>query len=423
MAGRDEQNRSSLAWWVLAIATCTPRAEPKTDPGEAGPPPVPSSVTMPPPMPPPMAPSVVPSIAPRDASARAEDASASFCHPVRGPIELPVRGPAVLVARGDRVDAILDENGRPRIASFAAGPVPSIPSPALREAADSGSTSVFKIPCATAGNFAFCPDRSGAIHRTTLSGEGDRIVASSRTGTRVAAGALAVTHTVLAYLASRKTSEGWVSEAWVEVDDDPPQRLSEDGSGATAVDLASRGASLVALTVDARAALTAMHARSMVYARGLELGEDAVLFVGGPGDRQTAAVLALSSVGPGWALLPIAKDVSEFGLAIVRVDDPPRVDEPMVWSMYPNGLDPAAIAVAPDNGRLWVARVRPRDAAPSAARDLELGEVTGGGFVPHQVVATADSPSEIGLTTDSRGALWVSWLDASGSWLERLACR
>jgi hypothetical protein len=423
MAGREDTHRASPTWWIaLAVAACTPRVEPKSEPEEAGAiavaPPIASSA-------PTTGPTPAPSVSvPRPVAARSEDASASFCRIVRGPIELPVRGPAVLVPRGDRIDAVLDENGRPRVASFVVGPVSSTSGPLAREVIDGGSASAFKIPCAVAGDAAFCPDRAGAIHRTTLTGEGDRVVASSRTGTRVAAGLVGGAHVLLAYLASRKTSEGWVSEAWGEVDDDPPQRLSEDGSGATAVDVAPRGQELIALTIDARAALTAMHARSVGYERGLRLGEDSVLFVGGPGDRQTAAVLALPQTGPGWALLPIAKDVSEFGLALVRLDDPPRVDEPVVWSMYPNGLDPASIAATMGNGRRWVARVRPRDATPAAARDLELGEVTPEGtFTPRQVVTTADSPGEIGLALDARGVLWLSWLDASGSWIERLACR
>jgi hypothetical protein len=355
---------------------------------------------------------------------RPEDASASFCRAIRGPIELPVRGPAVLTARGDHIHAVHDDDGRPRVSSFVVGPASLPLGPVAREPAEGAATGVFKVPCAIAGDVVFCPDRSGAIHRTTLAGEGDRVVASSRTGTRVAAAAIGATHTVLAYLASRRTSEGWVSEAWAEVDDGSPQRLSEDGSGATAVDLAPHGSSLMALTVDARAALTAMHARSVGYEGGLRLGEDAVVFVGGPGDRRTAAVLALPPSGPGWALLPIAKDVSEFGLALVRLDDPPRVDEPTVWSMYPNGLDPAPIAAAPGNGRTWVARVRPREAVPGAARDLEVGELAPeGGFIPRHTVPTGDSPSDVGLALDSRGALWISWLDASGSWVERLICR
>ncbi len=422
---RDDEDRLPSGWWIaLAIVACTPRVESKASLEDAGPGPfaVAAAGSTPPLLAPP-APSPK-SSAPPPMLARFEDASASFCRPVRGPIELPVRGPAALVARGDRIEALLDENGRPRRASFVAGPVPSTASPVFAEVMNGGPVSAFKIPCVTTGSVAFCPDRSGAIHRTTLTGEEDRIVANSRTGTRVAAGALAGAHTALAYLASRKTSEGWVSEAWLEVDDDPPLRLSEDGCGATAVDLAPHGSALLALTVDARAALTAMHARPIAYERGLRLGEDAVVFVGGPGDRQTAAVLALPAAGPGWALLPIARDTREFGLALVRLDDPPRVDEPTVWSMYPNGLDPSPIAAAPGSGRTWVARVRPREPTPGASRDLELGEVTPeGGFLSRYLVPTADSPSDVSLALDPRGALWVSWLDSSGSWLERFVCR
>jgi hypothetical protein len=92
--------------------------------------------------------------------------------------------------------------------------------------------------------------------------------------------------------------------------------------------------------------------------------------------------------------------------------------------MYPNGLDPAPIAVAADKRRTWVARVRPRQATPGAPRQLEVGElVPEGGFIPRHTVPTGDSPSEVGLAIDGRGALWVSWLDSSGSWIERFSCR
>jgi hypothetical protein len=417
-------------WWsALALAACTPGVESRVNRDDAGLAAVPSAavVSMPPaagPSTPSLKATFPPSPPSLPPGLRFEDASTFFCRPIRGPIELPIRGPAALVPRGDRIDAVLDENGRPHTASFVAGPVSSTGISGAAEVANGGPISAFKIPCVTTGSVAFCPDRSGAIHRTTLTGEEDRIVANSRTGTRVAAGTLGGTHTALAYLASRQTSEGWVSEAWLEVDEDPPVRLSEDGCGATAVNLASHGSGLVALTVDARAALTAMHARPIIYDRGLRLGEDAVVFVGGPGDRHTAAVMALPPAGPGWAFLPIAKDAREFGLALVRLDDPPRVDEPTLWSMYPNGLDPAPIAAAQASGRTWVARVRPREASPGAPRDLELGEVTPEGtFIPRYVVPTADSPSDVSLTLDPRGALWVGWLDSSGSWLERFACR
>jgi hypothetical protein len=227
----------------------------------------------------------------------------------------------------------------------------------------------------------------------------------------------------LVYLASRQTSEGWVREAWLTSEDGRPVRLSEDGSGATSSTLVARGSSLVAITVDSRVALTAMHAREVHYDHGLRMGEDVVTFVGGPGDSTSAAAAALLPSGTGWALLPIARDVSDFGLAIVKIDDPPRVDEPVVWSVYPDGLDPAPVATALSAGRAWVARVRPRSRGPGAPRELEVGELgLDGTFVPKHVVAAAAGATDVTLAADARGALWLAWIDPSGTRMERLSC-
>jgi hypothetical protein len=334
-----------------------------------------------------------------------------------------VRGAVALALRGDILDAVLDEDGHARVVALPAGPLPSRAAVA-RETTTEPVTRGLAIPCAVAGDWTFCPDRAGDIHRAPLAGGVDRIVANSRVGTRVAAGPLGERHHAFAHIASRKTSEGWVSEAWVAVDDQPPLRLSEDGSGATSVALAARGSSLMALIVDARAALTAMHTRILTEDREtLAIGEDQVVFVGGPGDRRTSGALALPPSGRAWALLPISKDVGDFGLAVVTLEDPPRVDEPVVWSLYPNGLDPAPVAAAWARGRTWVARVRPKTSEPTSPRELELGELReGAAFVPHDVVPTTGSPSDVALAVDAHGALWIGWLDPAGSWLERIAC-
>jgi hypothetical protein len=122
--------------------------------------------------------------------------------------------------------------------------------------------------------------------------------------------------------------------------------------------------------------------------------------------------------------LPIAKDVGDFGLALVRFEDPPRVDEPTFWSIYPNGLDPAPVAAAAGNGAQWVARVRPGAAEPDAPRVLELGEVRANGeFVARGLVPTSGDPAFVSLALDARGALWLGWVDPSGSWVERMACK
>jgi hypothetical protein len=355
------------------------------------------------------------------------------CRVVRGPIEMPVRSPVTLVLRGDTLDVVLDEDGKPRVVALSAAALPAAPvssataagaasaAPA-REPAEGGSVAGISVPCAAAGEHFFCPDRAGGVHRVSRAGGDDHVVASSRTGTRVGAAPLG-THAAVAYVASRKTTEGWMSEGWLAVDDEPPVRISEDGSGATSLGLVPRGASLLAFSVDARSALTALHVRPIAYERGLKLGEDSVVFVAGPGDRRTGAALVASEHGASWALLPIAKDVGTFGLAIVKVDDPPHVDEPVVWSPYPNGLDPAPVAGASIGGRTWVARVRPQGSEPSSPRVLELGDIgADGSFTARDLVPSAASPADASLVADAHGGLWVAWLDATGAWVERLAC-
>jgi hypothetical protein len=141
--------------------------------------------------------------------------------------------------------------------------------------------------------------------------------------------------------------------------------------------------------------------------------------------------------------------MATFGLAVVRLDRPPRVDEPVVWSMYANGLDPAALAAAMDGtsaeggvvkrgdgtsaeggvvssgeGLTWVARIVPRGPEPSAPRVLELGQVDSqGAFLTSGTLSTADNPGDVALAIDSRRAIWVAWVDRKGAWIDRLICR
>jgi hypothetical protein len=337
------------------------------------------------------------------------------CRTLVGPLAMPLKAAAALAAGAEGLDVVQNDDGKPRttVVKVASPPAPG-----------DGSSGGYAVPCAVAGDRLYCPDHTGAVHRAGRDGAGDRIVASSRSGSHVAAAVVGGTHAALAYLASRQTSEGWVSEAWIGVDDDAPVRLSEDGSGATGLTLVQRGPSLLAMSVDSRAALTAMHARPVAFEGGhLKLGEDAVVFVGGPGDRRTAGTVVAPSSGPAWGLLPIAKDASTFGLAIVRIEDPPRVDEPVVWSMYPNGLDPAPVVAAASGATSWVARVLPRDAAPGSSRVLELGVVEpSGDFSLSSAIPTSGRPADLALVAEAQGALWLAWVDAGGSWVERLQC-
>jgi hypothetical protein len=314
---------------------------------------------------------------------------------------------------------VLNDDGRPRVVAFPAG--------SAREGPQTAAVTVaraLRVPCAVAGDVAFCPDRTGEVRRSKLAGGEAKSIASSRAGSRIAASRIGATP-VVAYLASRQTSEGWVREAWITTEEGRPQRLSEDGSGATFAALSARGSSVLALTVDSRVALTAMHAREIRFDKDLRLGEDVVVFVGGPGAPRSEAALAVFPSSVAYALLPIERDILSFGLAIVKLDEPLRVDEPVSWSVYADGLDPAPVATAWAGDRMFVARVRPRAAGPGAPRDIEIGELSSGGaFSVRQTIVHASDggPTDVALSVDPRGTLWLAWLDSAGSWIERLAC-
>jgi hypothetical protein len=326
--------------------------------------------------------------------------------------------PVLLRARDGAGELVFNDSGVPRIVTVPRDPGDASVAPLTSAAARTHST----LPaCAAAGDTLFCPDASGAVHE--WNGDSHALVAKSRAGTDIAATRVA-DHAALAYLADRTTSEGVVREAWALVDHGAPVRLSEDGSGATFVALAPRGEGLLAMTIDARVAMTPAHARPLTLAgTTLKLGADAVVFVGGSAEPHNAGALVTSRDGRAFELVAVADGASAFGMASIRVEDPPREDEPVVWSLYPNGLDPAPLAVTQLGDTMIVARVRPRDESPRSVRDLEIGALAAtGAFEAWCVIDEAAFIKDIEVEVDrqsSSGALWVFYRDPRGSVLER----
>jgi len=349
------------------------------------------------------------------------DAGATACRLVYGPAQQSWRGPAALLAGKDGAELVFNEDGAPRVVRALGGPIDASAKPKPVPASGDVATATAP-PCAFGGGQVFCPSKSGDVVRSAKDGSGRKVVGAHRAGYRIDATTLG-THALMTYLASRKTSEGWVSEAWAVVDDDPPVRISEDGAGATAIDVAPRDGAVVAMMVDARRASTQVHARVLRYGSKLELGPDAVVFIGGPGDLHTASVIATPAAGTAYALLPLSKDGSAFGMATVTVEEAPKVDAPVAWSLYANGLDPAPIAATQGHAPMRVARVRPSSADPSAPKVLELGRLeTDGTFTSQGLVPTSGAATDLAVDVDAQGALWLFYTDAAGSWLERRVC-
>lgn len=340
---------------------------------------------------------------------------------VFGPIQQPWIGDALLLATPNGVELVTHRAGIPTTTEIAA-PTPTGPRVA-KVAFEGAAERVSSPPCAVAGPYVFCMDTAGAIHRTPRVGGADALVAHGRPGSRIAAEVVGGTHTVVAFLVDREGGGGVTREAFAVADTSPPVRISEDGSGASSVTLLPRGPSVVAMLVDARSAMTPVHARALDWKDGaLAVGPDAVLFVGGGAETHTRGVVASSAKGVSFALVPIAGE-SGFGMAAVRLYDPPTIDAPTVWSMYPNGLDPAPIAATTGTSPIRVARVRPVDARPDSPRAVELGRLDEEGtFASYGLVSTTGRVANVAVAADAMGTLWIYYTDATGSWLERRIC-
>ncbi len=269
------------------------------------------------------------------------------------------------------------------------------------------------------------------MNRTTLGKQDTKVVARGRPGTRISAAALGPDHAVVAMLDVRHTTEGEMTQAFVTLDDGETVRLSDEGAGATSVRLVARGDRAAAIYIDARTSMIPLHARMVGLKQdALSLESDVVLFVGGPPER--SADFAVTVTGRAlFALLPVGRDASAFGMAAVPVVPPFHTDVTPTWSMYPNGLDPAPIAGDLEVATLhdaggsggWVARVRPEAESPGSARVLELGRIDEAGvFEARSILARNRSITDIALASDTYASVWILYGDATTTWLERRVC-
>jgi hypothetical protein len=340
------------------------------------------------------------------------DAGVAACKMIGAPALQRFVGPALLRSApssdADAVEVVYNDAGFPRI--FDGRPV---------DAATRGTPAKSTIPsCAAAGDVFYCPDATGAIHRSRGTPETDAVVAKSKPGTDLAAASLAG-RPLVAYLADRVTTEGLVREAWAAMEGAAPLRVSEDGSGATFVDLAPRGDTLLALTIDARVAMTPAHARVLsLDGDKIAVGKDAVIFVGGAGERHNAGTLAIGPGGTAFALIPVSEDAVRFGMAAIAIDDPPVDDSRVVWNFYPNGIDPAPVAATRGESALHVARVRPKNDAPDAPHLLEVGMLDAtGAFRPSCVAAESTFVKDVEVVQGRQKSLWVFYRTPAGSHL------
>jgi hypothetical protein len=359
----------------------------------------------------------------RDAGASVEfDAGVSSCRLLYGPVEQPLTGPIALVESGAVMEVVGHKNGVVKSTTFPVEPIAGS-KPTGRKALGATAEKASRPPCAVTGPLSFCPDANGDVHRALRAKGGDAVVAATDPGSRITAAQLGG-RAVLGYLTARTTTEGRVSEAFARLDDQEPVRISESGSGATEVVFTSRGDEIVALMIDARRAMSPVHARILTVKNNkLAVGPDNVVYVGGGSDHQMRAALVTDSKGNTFGLLPTAAEEG-FGLVSIRIDTPPKMEEPHVTSLYPNGLDFSAVAATHGVEPMVVIRVRPATRDISSQRLLEIGklEAQSGAFTSLGFIPTTGAIPYLALEADHFGAVWIAYVDGNSTWLERRSC-
>jgi hypothetical protein len=153
----------------------------------------------------------------------------------------------------------------------------------------------------------------------------------------------------------------------------------------------------------------------------ISLSRNVVVFVGGPAERNTRGRMALSADGAAFAIVAVAHSGEGFGMAVVRLSDPPTEDEPVVWSMYPNGLDPAPRR----HTGPFAHSDRTRKNVGARARRLPPargGRALARRGIPREMhLAEAAYIKDVELDVDREGTMWLFWRDTRGSYLERRA--
>ena len=287
-------------------------------------------------------------------------------------------------------------------------------------------------PAFTRAGFAYWVTRGNLVRRAVRASSAaaaplEVLAEGALDGSRVAAEAAALAGTakrrdVAIYIAlAEKNGDERRARIWVE--GAGTAALSSDGSGASSVALAPAASGLVAVMLDARLAMSPVHARTVEIGESgpARLGPDVVVFIGPSPEGHTEVAAAASPEGP-LAFIPFAPDTSSFGLSSLMVGNEPHLDAHVQWRMYPNGLEPAPVAAALLCGRTWVAYARPSAPAPASPHVLALAPVEKGAFGPELSAAQGFDFMAVSISAREDGGAWLSWVSDGRSFVRAVRC-
>lgn len=288
---------------------------------------------------------------------------------------------------------------------------------------DGGAFAPFARGPAVAGEHAYWISKGRLVRRKIKpSGPLEVLSPGARDGTRVSAAAASAGRPgAAAYIAGPNKPDGDpVAMLWIEGQD--AQRVSPEGAAASSVALTSTSEELFVAYIEGRSGMSPVHARRVKFSDGKPvLEDDVVVWVGGTSQPLTEIVSGKTTGGDLWAFVPIERDSSRFGLAELRIGDRPKMGTPVTWRGFPNGLDPAPLALSEACGTTMLAYAQPSEAKPGAPQELHLTRVEREGLSAPEVLARARAFSNISLAAAGDGLL-VAYVADHRTWSVAVDC-
>ncbi|HEY6077653.1 MAG TPA: hypothetical protein VIW29_02555 [Polyangiaceae bacterium] len=268
---------------------------------------------------------------------------------------------------------------------------------------------------AVSATHAYWVSKHRLVRRALAGGPLEVLASDARDGTRVA---VAGEPDAVAYITQPADKQD--SRAKLRLADGRMLELTPEGSAASSVSLTQMGTDLLASFIDGRSGMTPVHARRLVAKTGV-LEPDVVVWVAGA----TQGMTEVTSVGHhagSFLLLPVEKDASHFGLASLALGLEPKMDPPLRWRTYHNGLDRAPTAGATVCGAPVAVYVRPIDARPDAHQELVVSELTAAEIASSEPLATARGFADVSLYPLPEGAI-LAYVADRRTWSRLIRCK
>jgi hypothetical protein len=211
-----------------------------------------------------------------------------------------------------------------------------------------------------------------------------------------------------------------VAKLWVE--GAAPTLLTAEGNSTHSVSLVHTEDGLLVVSVQARMAMTPVHARRVRFTEGKPvLGDDLVAWVGGGIQPLTEMALLPTGDKGLWGFIPHERSIKEFGVAELELTMSPGMDTKTTWLVYPNGIDPAPVAAGHVCGEPVLLYAQPETPRPDSRQELDLRSLSDPSGRRLQPIARARAFYFVSIAEVPGGALAV-WVTDVGMRASTVRC-